>query len=137
MCAYDVCIEYPTVNALDDYAIGFKQFYKPTVDEIMDDSFIGVVKCDVIPPTDLYIPVLPERVKTSDGSEKLLFPLNPMSGVWASVELKMAFEKGYTINMLAGHKYDGLTGLMKKFVEEFLKMKTCIGGVKTAEDCEK
>ena len=84
--ADDVCSMYPAVNALDDYAVGFKQFYKPTVDEIMDDSFIGVVKCDVVPPTDLYLPVLPARVKTADGSEKLLFHLKPMSGVWASVE---------------------------------------------------
>ena len=79
----------------------------------MDDSFIGVVKCDVIPPTNLYIPVLPERVKTSDGSEKLLFHLNPMSGVWASVEIKKAIEMGYKINILAGYKYERLTGLMK------------------------
>ena len=26
---------------------------------------------------------------------------------------------------------------MKKYVEEFLKMKTCNGGIKTAEQCEK
>ena len=54
----------------------------------MDDSFIGVVKCDVVPPTDLCVPVLPERAKASDGSEKLMFHVNPMSGVWASVEIK-------------------------------------------------
>jgi hypothetical protein len=44
---------------------------------------------------------------------------------------------GYKINILAGYKYERLTGLMKKYVEEFLKMKTCNGGVKTAEECEK
>ena len=66
-----------------------------------------------------------------------MFHVNPMSGVWASVELKMAIKKGYTINILAGYKYERLTGLMKKYVEEFLKMKTCNGGVKTAEECKK
>ena len=53
--AFVVRSEYPTVNALDDYAVGFEQFYKPIVDEVMNDSLIGVVKCDVAPPTRLYI----------------------------------------------------------------------------------
>ena len=92
--ADDVCSMYPAMNALDDYAVGLKQFYEPSVDEIMDDSFIGVVKCDVAPPTDLYLPVLPARVKTSDGSEKLLVHLKPRSGVWASVEIKKSNSKG-------------------------------------------
>ena len=73
------------MNALDDYAVGFKKYYKPTVDEIMNDSFIGIVKCEVIPPKNLYLPVLPERVKGPNGVEKLMFHLNPMTGVWASV----------------------------------------------------
>ena len=47
---YDVVSLYPSVNALDKYPIGFKQFYDPTIEEILDESFIGVVKCDVIPP---------------------------------------------------------------------------------------
>ena len=86
--ADDVCSMYSSVNAFDAYAVGFKRFYKPTVDEIMDESFVGVVKCDVVPPTNLFIPVLPERVKASDGSEKLMFHLKPMSGVWASVDIE-------------------------------------------------
>ena len=65
---YDVVSEYPSCNALDDYPIGFKQFYNPTIKEIIDGSFIGVVKCDVTPPKNLYIPLLPE---TKNG--KLLF----------------------------------------------------------------
>ena len=135
--ADDVCSMYPSVNAFDAYAVGFKRFYKPTVDEIMDDSFIGVVKCDVAPPTDLYIPVLPSRVKTADESERLTFDLNPKTSVWASCEIKMAVERGYKITILAGYKFERLTGLMKEYVEEFLKMKTCNSGVKTAEECEK
>jgi hypothetical protein len=85
--ADDVCSMYSSVNALDDYAVGYKRFYKPTVEEILDESFIGVVKCDVVPPTDLYLPVLPSRVKAADGSERLTFDLNPKTGVWASVEI--------------------------------------------------
>ena len=81
-------MKHPPVNALDDYAVGFTRLYKPTVDEIMNDSFIGIVKYDVVPPNDIYIPVLPGRIKASDGSEQLMFQLEPMSGAWASVEIK-------------------------------------------------
>ena len=72
---------YPTVNALDDYAVGFPKYGNITPDDILNDSFIGLVKCDVKPPKDLYIPVLPDN---SDG--KLLFHLNDMyEKTWASV----------------------------------------------------
>jgi hypothetical protein len=47
---FDVVSLYPTVNALDKYPIGFNQFYNSTIEEILDESFIGIVKCDVIPP---------------------------------------------------------------------------------------
>ena len=39
---FDVCSMYPSVNAIDDYAVGSKK-YKPIVDELMNDSFIGIV----------------------------------------------------------------------------------------------
>ena len=47
---YDVVSLYPSVNALDKSPVGFKQFYNPNIEEIFHESFIGVVKCDVIPP---------------------------------------------------------------------------------------
>ena len=54
-----------------------------------------------------------------------------MSGTWCSVELKKAIEVGYVIsNIHAGFKYKMITGLMKKDVEFFLKIKTCTSGVK-------
>ena len=60
-----------------------------------------------------------------------------MSGGWASVDIKKAIEMGYKINILAGYECERLTGLMKEYVEEFLKMKTCNGGMKTLEECKK
>jgi hypothetical protein len=29
---FDITSEYPTVNALDDYPVDFKQVYKPTIE---------------------------------------------------------------------------------------------------------
>ena len=46
-----------------------------------------------------------------------------MKNVWASIEFKKAIQKGYKLNILAGYKYEPLTGLMKEYVEKFLKNK--------------
>ena len=64
----DVVSLYPTVNALDDYAVGFKKYVDVTIDDIKNNKFIGLVKCDVTPPKDLYVPVLPDNT-----GGKLLF----------------------------------------------------------------
>ena len=40
---FDITSEYPLVNALDDYPVDFKQVYKPTLEEIMDNSFIVII----------------------------------------------------------------------------------------------
>ena len=106
------------------------------MEEILNGTFIGIVKCETTPPNNLYIPVLPCREKAADGSEKLMFHLKPTKSVWASVELKLAIQKGYKLNILAGYKYEPVTGLMKEYVEKFLKIKTCNGGVLTEEECE-
>ena len=62
---------YPSVNALDDYAVGFSKYVNITSDDILKDKFFGVVKCDVIPPEKLYIPILPDNEDC-----KLLFHLS-------------------------------------------------------------
>ena len=46
----------------------FKKYVNVQYDDILNDRFIGLVKCDVLPPTNLYKPVLPDN---ADGSELL------------------------------------------------------------------
>jgi hypothetical protein len=130
---FDVCSLYPTVNALDDYAVGFKQYVKIAVEDILNGDFIGLVKCDVEPPKDLYIPVLPDNT-----NGKLLFHLNEMcEKTWTSVELKLALEKGYKITKIhAALAYKRLNGLMKDYVGNFIKMKIENSGVKNQEECD-
>ena len=86
----------------------------------MSNKFIGLVKCDVEPPKDLFVPVLPDN---SDG--KLLFHLHPMKEkTWASVEPKLALEKGYTITKIhSAIAYKRHTGLMREYVGNFIKLK--------------
>ena len=65
---------YPTVNALDDYAVGFNRYVNNLqVNDIISGKFFGLVKVDISPPKDLYIPVLPDN-----SQKKLLFHLNYM-----------------------------------------------------------
>ena len=130
----DICSLYPTVNACDDYAVGFKQYVDLTIEDIINDKFIGLVKCDVIPPKDLYRPVLPDN---TDG--KLLFHLNPMyEKTWTSVELKLAIQKGYKITKIhSATQYKRFKGLMKEYVQNFLQMKIENNAVLTQEECDK
>ena len=129
----DVVSLYPTVNALDDYAVGFRKYVDITVEDIINDNFIGLVKCDVVPPKNLYKPVLPDN---TEG--KLLFHLNPMyEKVFASVELKKALEKGYEITKIhSATEYKRYNGLMRNYVGNFIKMKIENSGVKTQKECD-
>ena len=69
---------YPTVNSLDQYSVGFKRPFNivnkkgqdKLISLIKSGDFCGVVKVDITPPKDLYVPVLPDN---SNG--KLLFHL--------------------------------------------------------------
>lgn len=75
------------------------------------NSYFGLVKCTVLAPTDLFLPLLPFKT-----AEKLMFPLcgdcamtlnqNPCSckkskramlGTWTTFELKKALQLGYKI----------------------------------------
>ena len=46
---YDIVSLYPTVNALDPYAVGYGNYRKITPDDIINDNFFGIVICDVMP----------------------------------------------------------------------------------------
>ena len=114
---------YPTVNALDSYAIGFRRPINVSkkqelIYRIASGDFFGIVNADITPPKDLYLPVLPDN---SDG--KLLFHLKPLAKkTYASVELKKALEKGYVIDKIyAAYEDDKMDGLMKQYVGSFLK----------------
>ena len=135
---FDVVSLYPTVNALDRYPIGFGHYetYK-TVDEFLfalkHDICFGLAKVHIVPPKNLYVPVLPDRSKG-----KLLFHLEPMTGTWTTIELKKALEKGYEIKeVYSVLEYDSMNGFMRDYVGNFLKKKIENSGVKTLEECNK
>jgi hypothetical protein len=131
--AFDVTSLYPTVNALDDYAVGFKKYVKTTPEDILSGKFFGLVKCDITPPNDLYLPVLPRN-----ENHKLLFSLDKIKAkTFASVELKRALEEGYKITKVySALQYKRYNGLMKDYVAYFIKMKIENSGIMTDEECQ-
>ena len=60
----DVTSLYPAVNALYPYCVGFKKYVNITSNDILDGSFFGMAKVDIIPPTNLYVPVLPRKFRS-------------------------------------------------------------------------
>lgn len=113
----DMISLYPCANLKYPYPVGHPLFTdQPRTTNIQ--PYHGLVKCEVLPPYDLYHPVLPYRMES-----KLLFPLcrtcaqeqlmkhfsqrteqchhsakeRAITGTWTTLELKKALEKGYTI----------------------------------------
>ena len=138
---------YPWVNKNGEYPKGHPTFIdQPGHTDI--SQFFGIVKCDVLPPKQLFHPVLPV---TSNG--KLTFTLcrtcvaeeqpkalhkrkytcrhseeqRMLTGTWCSEELKVAVAKGYVIRFI----YEALhwpenqrsTELFTQYVNTWLKTK--------------
>ncbi|XP_044019527.1 uncharacterized protein LOC122859909 [Aphidius gifuensis] len=123
----------------------------------------GLIKCRVLAPSDLHMPVLPVRSK----NKKLYFPLcrtcvdtmepgfcnhnndeRSLIGTWVSSELKLALTKGYVIEkiyevwhydrMSMNNKETNEVGLFTGYINTFLKIKQEASGypswVKTESD---
>ena len=92
------------------------------------NSYFGIVKCHVVPPKNLYHPVLWHHDK--ENNDKLMFDLNDKIGTWTTVELIKAFDKGYIIDKIyeVWHFEDSSIDLFKSYIQKFLKIKTEAGG---------
>jgi len=113
----DVTSLYPWVNKTQEYPTGHPVIMTQPTDQSLD-SYFGIAKVDIVPPAELFHPVLPVR---SGG--KLTFPLcgqcvqdqqqQPMlertcicphtdeqrtlRGTWCTPELQKAIEVGYRL----------------------------------------
>ena len=132
---------YPWVNKNGLYPVGHpKIILSPSLLKLQTGQYFGLAKCRVIPPRDLYHPVLPARIR-----EKLMFTLcrtcaedhecpvecchddeeRALFGTWCTPELERAQKEGYTITGVfeVHHFKEKKAGLLKNFVNEFLKAK--------------
>ena len=143
----DITSLYPWVNKNCTYPIAHPQIITQPSDQRID-SYFGLALVDILPPTDLFHPVLPVRC-----GDKLTFPLcgkcleeqqqKPMlqrihycihsdaermlRGTWCTPEIQKAVEKGYQIRKI--HEVfhfpavQRRTGLFKDYVNTWLKVK--------------
>ena len=136
---------YPWVNKTCVYPKGHPVFIsQPGHTDIRD--YFGIVQCQVLPPRELYHPVLPHR-----HGGKLTFPLcaacveeemakpplersyqcahsddqRVLTGMWCTPELNKAVELGYQIQYIheVWHFPQTQEGLFKDYVNTWLKIK--------------
>lgn len=155
----DVCSLYPWVCKTGKFPVGHPRLYvgeecKALLGVDNDLSAVeGLVKCVVLAPRDLYIPVLPIRMHG-----KLLFALckaccvemnngdcsheNPcdreFEGTWVVDELRKAVSLGYRVVRVDEiwqyeiTRYDPVTrrgGLFAEYIDTFLRIKQEASGV--------
>lgn len=158
----DVCSLYPWACKYGKFPVGHPAIL--VGEDCPQDltNVEGIVKATVLPPEQLYHPVLPVRLHG-----KLLFPLcsrcgvdqnnddcdhnndvRAITGTWVSDELKLAVSKGYVIKRIheiwnyETTEYDGRDGgLFVSYINKFLKLKQEAsdwpGWVHTEEDKNK
>ena len=136
---------YPWVNKYGTYLTGHPSvIYEPRTTDL--SPYFGLPKCTVLPPTDLFHPVLPYR-----HEEKLTFPLCrscvkenmckqlmerttvcehtddqlTLTGTWCTPELEEAVRRGYKIINVheIWHFPTSQTGLCAEYVNTWLKLK--------------
>ena len=147
----DVTSLYPSVLVKNPYPMGhplvITEFQTTDISE-----YFGFVKCKILPPKDLFLPVLPYR----DSNKKLLFPLchlcaevkasecnhsnedREFVGTWFTEELKLALTKGYQIIRLYEvlHYEQSSAELFQPYIRSWLKLKTEASGWPSSCDTE-
>jgi len=142
---YDYTSLYPYVHKNGEYPIGHPEIiFQPGHTDI--SCYFGIAQCTVLPPYELYHPVLPLR-----QNNKLTFPLcqscveeemeklmlershvchhtaqeRQILGTWCTPELNKAMGKGYKILHIheVWHVPEKQTGLFADYVNTWLKIK--------------
>ena len=146
----DVTSLYPWVNKTQEYPLGHPDIYTRVPVEDFEQYF-GLAKVDILPPPDLFHPVLPFRC-----GGKLTFPLcaacvkeqqqvpmlqrtpicehSPeqrlLRGTWCTPEINEAMRMGYQLKAVheVWHFEDSARGLFAEYVNTWLKIKTEASG---------
>ena len=135
---------YPYINKYGKYPIGHPDRIFRDFKDISE--YEGLIKCKIVPPWRLRIPVLPQRI-----NNKLMFVLchtcasnesdncnhsdeeRSLTGTWTTDEVKKAIEKGYHVlkiyeiwHFTETARYDkgtGSGGLFSGYIDCFMKLK--------------
>ena len=150
----DVISEYPNANLRGSYPVGHPTIFlehDPNMPPF--NQWNGLIKCTILPPRDLSLPVLPFKAQG-----KLMFPLcrtcvetegreichhndpldRQLTGTWCAPELHLALEKGYTLvrihevyqypESMQFNPETGEDGLLSAYVRCFMALKVQASG---------
>lgn len=147
----DVNSLYPFVVSKKKFPVGHPKILIQNLG-ISLDPYFGYIKCEILPPKQLLIPVLPIR-----ANGKLVFPLcytcaqnqntnfcthsdseRKIKGTWFSEELKLAVENGYEIKKIFEiyHFEKQASNLFTEFMNKLYKIKLQASGKPTNIDFE-
>ena len=136
---------YPYVLSTKEYPIGHPRVITEFNNNNIENYF-GFIKCKVLPPKSLYLPILPIRLIKS---KKLVFPLcatcaeemnqsnckhsaeeRMLVGTWTSMELKQAVKRGYLIKEILEilHYEEKRCDIFFEYIKTWLKVKTEASG---------
>ncbi|XP_046856165.1 uncharacterized protein LOC124449275 [Xenia sp. Carnegie-2017] len=145
---------YPYVNKTKVYPVDHPTIIRENFETI--SNYFGLIKCKVLAPRNLYIPILPSRIK-----DKLFFPLckqcvvqnssvcthseneRAFWGTFTTVEVLKAIEKGYKVIEIfeIWHFENTSSDLFSGYVNYFLRIKQESSGfpsrIQTPEDRQK
>ena len=136
---------YPFVQKYKQFPIGHPRIITENFNYEIDVYF-GLMKCKLIPPKNLYIPVIPARI-----NNKLVFPLcnkcaleytsncnhtdneRAIIGEWVTLEIYQALRFGYKLEYIYEvwhfskttklNKYTNTGGLFTDYINAALKIK--------------
>ncbi|KAK4882043.1 hypothetical protein RN001_005362 [Aquatica leii] len=144
----DVCSLYPYVNKYKKYPLGHPKIHvgNNACQRLSLDTVEGIIKCTILPPTNLYHPVLPCRMHG-----KLMFILcrvcgetmsnrdcnhtdneRKFTGTFVADEVREALSQGYKVlevsevweyEVVEYNKDTRTGGLFSSYVDKFLKLK--------------
>jgi len=117
---YDINSLYPYVMFNNSFPIGKPKIVK-NVDKKTIQEYMGITECKVITPKELYLPVLPFKMKMGNHN-KLIFPLGKMEGYWDNHQLRKAIELGYKVIPKKGFIFES-DYLFKDYVKNFYELK--------------
>ena len=130
------------------YPIGHHQ--RITKDFEDSNAYFGLMKCNILPSRQLYIPVLPLKF-----NDKLVFALcrkcaesqqqapchhsddqRTLTGTWCTPEIEAAIAHGYVVVKIheVFHWSEFKEGLFRPYIDEFYKIKTEASGY--PDDCD-
>jgi hypothetical protein len=117
---YDINSLYPFVMRDNDYPISKPNIVlTPDKDIFMETN--GITFAKVKAPDDLYIPILPSKIKMKSDT-KLMFVLGNYEGWWDNHLLRKAKEIGYQIEPMKSYVFR-TDYIFKEFVNDFYKIK--------------